>query len=168
MSRLPVRTIIETWKACDQNVSETARRLHVDRRTVKRWVDFRAAALGLRALAGRAAQVYCTQTPQACAGGEAAAQVRRWREATGFCREKLAVLAQAQGLEVSASTIHRYLQRVGLVRPSTKRRRPRFQNGQVMRPRNCPGLARIHRGRVSGQCPEAANGRSSESGIMVL
>ena len=30
------------------------------------------------------------------------------------------------------------------------------------------GLARIHRGRVSGQCPEAANGRSSESGIMVL
>ena len=100
----------------------------------------RAAALGLRALAGRAAQVYCTQTPQACAVGGAAAQVRRWREATGFCREKLAVLAQAQGLEVSASTIHRYLQRVGLVRPSTKRRRPRFQNGQVMRPRNCPGL----------------------------
>ena len=29
-------------------------------------------------------------------------------------------------------------------------------------------LARIHRGRVSGQCPEAAKGRSSESGIMVL
>ena len=29
----------------------------------------RAAALGLRALAGRAAQVYCTQTPQACAVG---------------------------------------------------------------------------------------------------
>ena len=39
MSRLAVRTIIETWKVCDQNVSETARRLHVDRRTVKRWVD---------------------------------------------------------------------------------------------------------------------------------
>ena len=50
------------------------------------------------------------------------------------------MLARAQGLEVSASTIHRYLQRAGLVRPSTKRRRPRFQNGQVMRPRNCPGL----------------------------
>ncbi len=77
--------------------------------------------------------------PKRALWGEAAAEVRRWREATGFCREKLAVLAQAQGLEVSASTIHRYLQRVGLVRPSTKRRRPRFQNGQVMRPRNCPG-----------------------------
>ena len=50
------------------------------------------------------------------------------------------VLAQSQGLEVSASTIHRHLHRAGLVRPSTKRRCPRFQNGQVMRPRNCPGL----------------------------
>ena len=78
--------------------------------------------------------------PKRVLWGDAAARVRGWREATGFCREKLAVLAQAQGLEVSASTIHRYLQRTGLVRPSTKRRRPRFQNGQVMRPRNCPGL----------------------------
>ena len=39
-------------------------------------------------------------------------------------------LAQAQGLEVSASTIHRYSQRAVLVRPSTKRRRPS----------HCPGL----------------------------
>ena len=41
-------------------------------------------------------------------------------------------LAQAQGLEVSASTIHRHSQRAVLVRPSTKRRRPRHR----------PGLAR--------------------------
>ena len=66
--------------------------------------------------------------------------MRAWREATGFCREKLAVLARGQGLKVSPSTIHRYLKRAGLVRPSTKRRRPLFQNGRVMRPRNCPGL----------------------------
>ena len=45
-------------------------------------------------------------------------------------------LAQAQGLEVSASTIHRYSQRAVLVRPSTKRRRLR----------HCPGLER----RVNG------------------
>ncbi len=49
-------------------------------------------------------------------------------------------MAQAEGLEVSASTIHRHLRRAGLVRPSTKRRRPRFQNGHVTRPRNCPGV----------------------------
>ena len=78
--------------------------------------------------------------PKRVLSGEAAARVRMWREATGFCREKLAVMAKSEGLEASASTIHRYLHRVGLVRPSTKRRRPRFQNGQVMRPSNCPGL----------------------------
>ena len=140
MSRIPVRTIIETWKACDQNVSETARRLHVDRRTVKRWVDFRGwQPWGYVRWQGVRRKSTAPKHPKRALWGEAAAQVRRWREATGFCREKLAVLAQAQGLEVSASTIHRYLQRVGLVRPSTKRRRPRFQNGQVMRPRNCPG-----------------------------
>ena len=66
--------------------------------------------------------------------------MRAWREATGYCREKLAVLAQGRGLKVSPSTIHRFLKRSGLVRPSTKRRRPLFQNGRVMRPRNCPGL----------------------------
>ena len=61
---------------------------------------------------------------------EAVAQVRGWREATGFCREKLAFLAQGVGISVLASTTHRYLHRAGLVRPSTKRRRSR----------NCPGL----------------------------
>ena len=50
------------------------------------------------------------------------------------------MMAQAEGIEVSASTIHRYLLRKGLIRPSTKRRRPRYQNGKVMRPSNCPGL----------------------------
>ena len=50
------------------------------------------------------------------------------------------MVARTEGIEVSASTIHRYLRRTGLVRPSAKRRRPRFQNGQVMRPSNCPGL----------------------------
>ena len=52
-------------------------------------------------------------------------------------------MAQAAGITVSAATIHRYLQREGLVRASTPPeadRRPRFQNGQVMRPRNVPGL----------------------------
>ena len=100
----------------------------------------RAAALGLRALAGRAAQVYCTQTPQACAVGggcrrSAKVEGSDWLlsgEASG-----LGPGSRAGGLGIDHS---RYLQRVGLVRPSTKRRRPRFQNGQVMRPRNCPGL----------------------------
>jgi len=66
--------------------------------------------------------------------------VRAWREATGYCREKLAALAEQAGITASASTIHRYLQREGLVRPTPRHRRPRFQNGKAMRPSNGPGL----------------------------
>ena len=71
---------------------------------------------------------------------EAALWIRKLRERTDFCREKLAVIAQREGVEASASTIHRYLLRKGLIRPRTNRRRPRYQKSAVMRPNNCPGL----------------------------
>ena len=117
-----------------------ARQLGIDRRTVKRWVGRGKQPWGYVRWLGVKRRSTAPKHPKRALWGEAAAQVRGWREATGFCREKLAVLAQAHGLETSASTIHRYLHRAGLVRHSTKRRRPRFQNGQVMRPSNCPGL----------------------------
>lgn len=140
MPRVPIRTIVETWKACGQNYSRTARQLGIDRRTVKRWVDRGRQPRGYVRWQGVQRQSTAPRHPKRALQGEAAAQVRAWREATGFCREKLAFMAHSHGLTVSASTIHRLLQRAGLIRASTKRRRPRFQNGQVMRPSNCPGL----------------------------
>ena len=66
--------------------------------------------------------------------GEAASRVRGWREATGFCLEKLAVLAQAQGLEVSASTIYRYLQRGAWSVPAPRDGGPVFRTAQSCDP----------------------------------
>lgn len=140
MSRLPIRAIITTWKACNQNYSATARQLGIDRRTVKRWVDRGRQPWGYVRWQGVQRRSTAPKHPTRALSYEVTAKIRAWREATGFCREKLAFLAKAQGLTVSASTIHRTLQRAGLIRASTKRRRPRFQNGQVMRPSNCPGL----------------------------
>ena len=140
MSRVPIRHIIETWKACGQNYSATARQLGIDRRTVKRWVDRGRQPWGYVRWQGIQRQSTAPRHPKRVLTGEAAAQIRAWREATGFCREKLVFLATSAGILASASTIHRTLQRMGLVRANTKRRRPRFQNGSVMRPSNVPGL----------------------------
>ena len=87
-------------KVCDQNVSETARRLHVDRRTVKRWVDRGRQPWGYVRWQGVRRKSTAPKHPKRALGGRL--PPKRWREATGFCWEKLAVLAQAQGLEVSA------------------------------------------------------------------
>ena len=115
MKRIPIRTIIETWNARGQNSSAAARQLGIDRRAVKRWVDPGATTLGLRPLAGGAAPLHSSQTPEECA---------EWGDR--YPDKELAVMAQAEGIEVSASTIHRYLHRVGLIHPS-----------------NCPGLGHL-------------------------
>ena len=128
------------WKAKGENLSATARELGIDRRTVKRWVDRGRQPWGYVRWKGVERRSTAPKRPRRALVGEAALWVRRLRERTGFCREKLAVIAQREGVEASASTIHRYLLRKGLIRPSTKRRRPRYQNGMVMRPSNCPGL----------------------------
>ena len=130
MPRLPIRAIITTWKACNQNYSATARQLVIDRRTVRRRVYRGRQPWGYVCRQGVQSRSTASKHPTRALSYEAAAQVRARRETTGFCREKLAFLAKAQGLIVSASTNRRTLQWASLIRASTKRRRPRFQNGQ--------------------------------------
>jgi transposase InsO family protein len=140
MHRVSIRTIIETWKACGQNYSAAARQLGIDRRTVRRWVQRGRQPWGYVRWQGLHRQSTAPKHPRQALQREEAARVRAWRQATGYCREKLAALARRAGITASASTVHRYLQREGLVRPTPRYRRPRFQNGRAMRPANCPGL----------------------------
>jgi len=140
MPRIPIWIIIETWKACGQSYSRTACALGIDRRTVRRWVERGCQPWGYVRWKEIRRQSTAPRHPNRALRGEEAAQVRAWREATGYCREKLAALAEQAGITASASTIHRYLQREGLVRPMPRHRRPRFQNGKAMRPSNRPGL----------------------------
>jgi len=140
MPRVPIRTIIETWKTCGQSYSAAARQLGIDRRTVRRWVLRGRQPWGYVRWRGISRKSTAPKHPKRALQREDATRVRAWREATGYCREKLAALARQAGMSASASTIHRFLQREGLVRPPLRYRRPRFQNGQAMRPSNCPGL----------------------------
>jgi hypothetical protein len=100
----------------------------------------RTPALGVCTLAGAPPAIDGPQAPQESAAARGGRRGRAWRQERGYCREKLAAIARQAGITASASTIHRYLQREGLVRPPLRYRRPRFQNGQAMRPANCPGL----------------------------
>src|SRR4030042_4422659 len=110
MRRVSIRTIIETWKACGQNYSATAR---------QPWGYVRGQGIRRKSTAPK--------HPKRALQREDATRVRAWREATGYCREKPAALARQAGMSASASTIPRFLQREGLVRPPLRYRRPRFQ-----------------------------------------
>ena len=109
MPRVPIHSIIETWKACKQNYFEGARKLGINRRTVKWWVERGRQPWGYVRWQGIRRQTTAPRHPKRALQVEAAAQIRAWREATGFCQEKHAFLARGAGILVSASTIHRYL-----------------------------------------------------------
>jgi len=138
--RIPIRAIIETWKACEGNASEAARRLGIDRRTVSRWVRRGRQPWGYVRWRGVERRSTAPRRVKRALTAAQEDQVVAWRRETGFCREKLAALAEKEGVAVSTSTIHRLLRRKLLVRPRPRYRRPRFQNGKAMRPNNTPAL----------------------------
>lgn len=136
MQRREIREIIEMWRECGGNASETARRLGIDRRTVSRWVQRGRQPWGYVRWKGVQRRSTAPRHRKRVLTLDQAAEVLAWRRKTGYCREKAAAWARKSGIEVSASTLHRLFLKHGLVRPSPRRRRPRFQNGRAMRPSN--------------------------------
>ena len=100
----------------------------------------REAALGVCALARGKEKVDGAEAAQEGVDSRVESPGESLARSHGLLPGEAGGVSPGRGLKVSPSTIHRFLKRSGLVRPSTKRRRPLFQNGRVMRPRNCPGL----------------------------
>ncbi len=140
MCRREIREIIETWKECDESYSEAARRLGIDRRTIRHWVVLGRQPTGYVRWKGVERISTAPKHPRSVLTVTEKEQIVAWRRETGFCREKLAALAKAKDIAVSPATIHRLLTKYGLVRQSRKRRRPLFQNGKAMRPENTQAL----------------------------
>jgi len=140
MARKRIRQIIETWKECGGNYSEAARRLELDRKTVRHWVREGRGARGYVRWTGLERASTAPKHPRRALELGNEQFVLSLRQGSGFCAEKLAAMAQANGIEVSAATIQRLLAKRRLLRTSHKRRRPLFQNGKAMRPDNTPAL----------------------------
>lgn len=140
MGRREVREIIETWKACEESYTEAGRRLGIDWRTVRRWVWQGRRTRGYVGWKGLRRHSTAPKHPQRALTREEEQRVLEWRRTTGYCGEKLASWARRQGMAASVATLYRLLARHGLVRPTPRHRRPRFQNGKAMRPNNTPAL----------------------------
>jgi len=143
MQRKDIREIIEIWRECGGNASEAARRLGIDRRTVSRWVERGRQPWGFVRWRGIQRLSTAPRTRRRALTPEEVVEVLAWRRRTHYCREKAAAWWLKNGISVSASTLHRLFLKHGLVRPARYHRRPRFQNGQAMRPSNTKSLGHL-------------------------
>lgn len=136
---MEIRAIIRTYKACGLNASETARRLGIDRRTVKFWVKagymyrHRFTWMGLTR---RSTQPH---TIHRAIGPKVEAKIVNLRQVSGYdCRKLAYQVGATLDLKVSPSSIYRQLKLryPHLLRPTRRYLRPRFQDSSHMRPSN--------------------------------
>ena len=139
--RKEIREIITVYKQSKGNVSLTANTLKISRSTVYRWLK-RCQSLytpgylkwkGIKRKSTRPKTIHKALTPQQ------EALVIETREKNGFDSRKIALeLKLKNDIIVSASTVYRLIKakKPSLLRKISNYRRPRFQNGKAMRPRN--------------------------------
>lgn len=135
--RKTIKEIIETYKEVGGNYTQTALSLGISRSTVKRWVKRGTSLYGnvtFRGVNRRSTRPHRLQR-RITSNGEN--EIITLRKQTGICAEKLQHLLKKKGTVLSVSTIERILRRKGLQKRTNKYyRRPLFQNGKAMRPKN--------------------------------
>lgn len=136
--RLKIREIIEGYKEVGGNKTEAAKLLGISRSTVQRWVK-KGKSLndkhyvyyqGLKRKSTKPHTIHYALTPQQ----ETDAIILRKEHDT--CAEKLEYILRGKGISVSAPTLQRIINKKSLQKKTGYHRRPLFQNGKAMRPRN--------------------------------
>lgn len=143
--RKSIKEIINVFKEC-RNYSKSGRKLGLDRRTVKFWVikgrsihtrDY-ISSRGLKRVSTR------PKTIHKLLSVIEEDKIIGIKVKLGYGKEKLAVEAKKIGIITSPSTVYRVIKdrRSELLGEIKNYKRPKFQNGKSMRPRNTnkPGL----------------------------
>lgn len=136
--RRTIKEIIEAYKEVGGNYTQAALSLGISARTVKRWV-LRGTSVYYRTIRYRGLLRKSTKphTIHTITTGSMKQKIIFLRKQTGLCARKLRYLLTKEDIVLSVSTIERILRRKGLQKRANKYyKRPLFQNGHAMRPRN--------------------------------
>jgi len=112
--------IMDWHKQHGENISLTARRFGLERKTVRRWRDrfYQYGVLGLNDRSRRPKVVRRPTTSLTIIN-----RTVQLRKQYGWSKHKLTTLLQKEGHRVSVSTVGRIIKRAGLVNPKTLRKR---------------------------------------------
>lgn len=135
--RRTIREIIEAYKEAGENYTQASILLGISRSTVKRWVLKGTSLYGNITFRGIVRKSTRPHTIKRITTIVIEKEIIFLREQTGVCAEKLRYFLKKKDIVLSVSTIGRILRRKGLQRKTNKYyRRPLFQNGKAMRPKN--------------------------------
>jgi len=134
--RVPVKQIIITFKSTN-SISKTASLLGISRPTVYRWVRRGKRVSGVISWHKLARKSTKPRVIHRKIVSSLAIMIITTKEVKHYGAKKLKRYLK---ISLSASAIHRFLKKKNLVAKQPKFRRPLFQNGKAMRPRNVPDL----------------------------
>ncbi len=138
MKRIEVKEIIYSFKESN-SITKTSRDLGISRPTVYRWIKRAKSVhnrlhLTTRGLRRRSTRPKTINYKISVLEAEKLIKIRSRKHVAA--RE----LAYVDGVSASWRTIHRLLKNKNLITKQVQYRRPKFQNGHAMRPRNTKSL----------------------------